>query len=52
VRRILSQRGKIYASGINVKQPIWTMTPGEIKAAYEKKEITEQEGIDALKRFH
>lgn len=52
VRRILAQRGKTYSQGLGQKPPLWSMDPEEIKSAFQKGEIKEDEAIDALTRFH
>jgi hypothetical protein len=52
VRRILTQRGKISAEGTGLPVQLWTQTPDEIKALYRDKKISENDAIDALRRFH
>lgn len=52
VKQILSNRGKVYSSGLGLKPPVWSMSKEEIREAFQKKELTEDEAIKALQRFH
>jgi len=59
VRRILSQRGKIYSEGIGIKAPLWSLSKDEILKEYNdfkqsggKKGISYDAAMEALTRFH
>lgn len=52
VRRILNQRGAISAERTGLAIPLWTQTPDQIRALFQDKKISENDAIDALRRFH
>lgn len=52
VKGILANRGKVYSTGLGLKPPVWSMSKEEIRDAYQKKELTEDEAVSALERFH
>lgn len=53
VKDILGSRGKVYGTQMGMKvPPLFTMSPEEIKAAVQAKEITVDQAADALRRFH
>lgn len=52
VKQILANRGKVYSSGLGLKPPVWSMSKDEIRDAFQNKQLTEDEAISALTRFH
>lgn len=59
VKRILSQRGKIYSAGVEGTPPLWSLSKEEIvnlhnefKTSGGKKGIDYKTALDALERFH
>lgn len=52
VRAIMSERAKVYAQSLNQTPPLFTLSPKEIRALYEKGKITRQQALDALTRYH
>lgn len=52
VKNILANRGKVYSSGLGLKPPAWSLSKDEIRAAFQKGEMTQEEAVSALQRFH
>lgn len=52
VRQILSQRGKVYAEGMGLTPPTWSLSREEIKALFQSGKLTREQALDALERFH
>lgn len=52
VKGILANRGKVYSRGIGQKAPGWSLSKEEIRDAFQKGAMTEDEAISALTRFH
>jgi len=52
LRGTLENRARTYSEAIGKKTPIWALSADEIKGKFQRKEITEQEALDALTRFH